>query len=193
VSYLLVARPFQALCDPEMQRNQYLTLRRQYEPEHLKLLLVAESPPASGLYFYNPDGRVTEPLFSALMKRLDIRCSEKSEGLSKLQRRGWLLVDATYAPVNRLSDTARRKIIKRDFPLLCDDLLKLTPDRSAPLVLIKHNVCLILEPLLTHDGFNVLNRGIVVPFPSTGHQRQFHEKFKSIQLRAVKTRPLQEI
>jgi hypothetical protein len=193
VSYLLVARPFQVLCEPEMLRNQYLTLRRRYEPEHVKLVLVAESPPASGLYFYNPDGRVTEPLFSALMKQLDVRCDQKSDGLSELQRSGWLLVDATYAPVNRLSDTERRKIIERDFPLLCDDLLKLTPDRSAPLILIKQNVCRILEPLLTHDRFNVLNRGIVVPFPSTGHQRQFHEKFKSIQLRAVKTRPLEEI
>jgi hypothetical protein len=156
-------------------------------------VVVAESPPASGLYFYNPDGRVTEPLFSALIKRLDIRCSEKSEGLSELQRRGWLLVDATYAPVNRLSDTARRKIIERDFQLLCDDLTKSTPDRSAPLILIKQNVCRILEPLLVRNGFNVLNRGTVVPFPSTGHQRLFHEKFDTILQRANKARPLQRI
>ena len=88
-----------------------------------------------------------------------------------------------------ISDTERRKTIKRDFPLLCDDLLKLTPDRSASLILIKQNVCRILEPLLTRDGFDVLNRGTVVPFPSTGHQRQFQAKLDTIQQRAVNTSP----
>jgi hypothetical protein len=50
------------------------------------------------------------------------------------------------------------------------------PDRLKPLVLIKANVCRILEPKLK-DEFRVLNDGIVIPFPSDGHQKEFHEKF----------------
>jgi hypothetical protein len=38
------------------------------------------------------------------------------------------------------------------YPLLRDDLASLTPDRSIPVVLIKANVCRILEPLLSKDG-----------------------------------------
>jgi hypothetical protein len=34
----------------ERKRNEYLALRRRYEPESIRL---AESPPASGKYFYN--------------------------------------------------------------------------------------------------------------------------------------------
>jgi hypothetical protein len=164
-----------------MLREEYLALRRRYEPEHVKLVVVAESPPASGLYFYNPEGRVTEPLFSALMKQLDIHCGQKADGLLKLQQCGWLLVDATYEPVNQLRDSQRREVIERDFRLLCDDLQTLTPDRSAPLILIKENVCRTLEPGLVRAGFNVLNRGIIVPFPSTGQQNKFHEKFDTVR------------
>jgi hypothetical protein len=163
-----------------MLREEYLALRRRYEPEHVKLVVVAESPPASGLYFYNPEGRVTEPLFSALMKQLDLDCGQKADGLLKLQQCGWLLVDATYEPVNQLRDSQRREVIERDFGLLCDDLQRLAPDRSAPLILIKENVCRILEPGLVREGFSVLNRGIVVPFPSTGHQKNFHERFTAV-------------
>jgi hypothetical protein len=164
-----------------MLRDEYLTLRRCYEPKHVKLVVVAESPPASGLYFYNPEGRVTEPLFSALMKQLNWHGSNKADGLRELQQCGWLLVDATYEPVNELSDAQRRKVIERDFQALCDDLKMLTPDRSASLVLIKENVCRILEPALLDAGFNVLNRGTTVPFPSTGHQNKFHERFATVR------------
>jgi hypothetical protein len=96
----------------------------EYEPEHVKLVVVAESPPASGLYFYNPEGRVTEPLFSALMKQLDWHGNDKAGGLRKLQQWGWLLIDATYEPINQMSDSQRLRVIERDFDLLGDDLKK---------------------------------------------------------------------
>ena len=44
-------------------------------------------------------------------------------------------------PVNKLSDRHRNKIIERDYPALRDDLTKLTPDRSVPVILLKVNVC----------------------------------------------------
>jgi hypothetical protein len=53
-------------------------------------------------------------------------------------------------------------------------------DRSIPLVLIKANVCRILEPKLTDDGFNVLNGGRITYFPSTGRQKEFQRQFSAI-------------
>jgi hypothetical protein len=41
--------------------------------------------------------------------------------------------------VNKLSDRHRNKIIERDYPALRDDLTKLTPDRSVPVILFKVN------------------------------------------------------
>ena len=46
-----------------LTRAEYLSLRAPYLPEDRKIIFVLESPPKSGLYFYNPQGRVSEPLF----------------------------------------------------------------------------------------------------------------------------------
>ncbi len=165
---------------PERKRNEYLDLRRPYEPESIRLVIIAESPPASGLYFYDPTGARTEPLFAALMRQLRLSPLMKEDGLREFRRSGWLLVDATYEPVNERTGSWKDRVIDRDYPLLRDDLAKLISDRSIPLVLIKANVCRILEPKLAKDGFNVLNGGRVIPFPSTGHQKEFHQQFGAI-------------
>ena len=55
-----------------------------------------------------------------------------------------------------------------DYPLLLADLDQIRPDRAATLLLVKANVCRTLERRLVQGGFNVLNRGVVLPFPSTG-------------------------
>jgi hypothetical protein len=80
-----------------MERADYLAFRRQYQPASPQLTIVAESPPFSGKYFYNPVGAVSEPLFSAFMQQVGMKPLSKQLGLRRLQEIGWLLVDATYA------------------------------------------------------------------------------------------------
>ena len=116
------------------------------------------------------------------MRQLHFSPSTKKEGLCEFQRQGWVLVDATYQPVNRLdgAERNRNRVIERDYQLLRDDLAALIRDKSTPLVLIKANVCRLLEPKLTGDGFKVLNDGRVVYFPATGQQTAFHRQFSGI-------------
>jgi len=167
-----------------MKRYEYLSLRRRYEPKSIKLVIIAESPPASGKYFYNPEGCPSEPLFAALMKQLGYSPLTKEDGLLELRRTGWVLVDATYEPVNEPvnapSSSGRNRIIARDYPLLLEDLKSLIAGRPIPLVLIKANVCRILEPKLAADGLNVLNRGRLIYFPATGRQKQFQQQFAEV-------------
>ena len=141
---------------------------------------MAESPPASGRYFYNPAGAPTEPLFAALMRELAISPTTKDDGLRAIEARGWLLVDATYEPVNSYGNKRRDEVISRDYWLLREDLARLSPDRIVPIILLKANVCRILGPRLTADGFNVLNGSRLVYFPSTGRQGKFREQFGAI-------------
>ncbi len=164
-------------------RSEYLSMRREFEPtsERVKLVIVAESPPASGKYLYDSGGSVNEPLFKALMRQLGItRPTTKIEGLRAIQKRGWVLVDATYRPVN--NDKRRDFVVGRDYSEFCSDLKRLLSSRwnEIPLVLIKANVCRLLEPELKADGFKVLNKGCMVPFPSHGHQNNFAVKFREI-------------
>jgi hypothetical protein len=160
-------------------RDQYHDMRRCYLPGNIRLVIVAESPPVSGLYFYDTKGKTTEPLFSALMKQLAFSPGSKEDGLKELQRRGWILVDATYEQINK-TRAGRNKIIERDYCLLRDDVEKLLSDRSTPLICIKVNICKIVAPKLKKDGFNVINCGREIPFPSHSHQPKFHQEFSSV-------------
>ena len=171
----------------QKQRSDYLSLRREFEPATVTLVIVAKSPPTGGKYFYDPDGKASEPLFNALMKQLMKRFGvpkpkTKSEGLSEFQKRGWVLIDATYEPVNALNKRDRDMVIERDYLELCGDLKRLLATRwsEVPLVLIKANVCKLLEPKLKRDGFNVLNKGRCVYFPASGQQLIFDRQFGEI-------------
>ena len=119
-----------------MKKSDYLVLRHNYEPEQIKLIVIAESPPVSGLYFYNSIRQVSlaNRCSRLLMKQLGISCMSKERGLREFQQLGWVLVDATYETVNELSDRSRNTIIERDYRVLLDDLAALTPDRLAPLM-----------------------------------------------------------
>jgi hypothetical protein len=161
-------------------RYDYFDLRRRFEPAHVSLAIVAESPPVSGKYFYDPAGRVTEPLFSALMKSLGEKPASKEAGLRAFRERGWILVDATYEPVNGMTPSQRDVVILRDNPLLVADLRRLAAGRTMPVVLVKANVCQLLEPLLQQGGFNVLNNGRAIYFPAAGQQGRFHQQFATV-------------
>ena len=83
--------------------------------------------------------------------------------------------------MNELPNGSKRdKMIVGHYQSLRDDLASLLPDRSAPLILIKANVCQLLEPRLKAAGFNVLNVGRVIYFPSHGRQNDFHRQFAAV-------------
>lgn len=174
-----------------MQRADYLTLRRTYTPTNLRLIIVAEAPPApkSGkppLYFYKPDGSTGEPLFLALMQQLKrgFDPPTKEVGLRAFQQAGWMLVDATYRHVDvGLDDEERAFVLGEDYGLLRRDLRHLMRGGSVPVVLIKSNVCKLLEPRLLADGFDVRNRGHRIPYPSNGRQPEFHRLFGAVRRR----------
>jgi len=155
-------------------------MRGRHQPDNLKLVVVAESPPKGGQYFYNPDGDVSEVLFVALMVRLGFTPTSKDEGLREFKRRCWTLVDETYELANALSDAAWDKVIVPNCPLLRAGFKQLLRGRSVPVVLIKANVCRILEPKLVADGFKVINNRAVIPFPSHGQQKKFAERFGAV-------------
>jgi hypothetical protein len=172
--------------------SKYTVLRGRYTPKHPRIIFVLESPPVSGKYFYDPEGPTTEPLFSAMMKDvLELSPQTKHEGLTEFETRGYLLLDATYTPVNIPGNkSARRKAaaaqITQDLPLLVAELRK-HPD--SQLVLVMANVRELLDKKLKTEGFTVLNDKLlqvprdristrrlthgVIPFPGNGWQIEF--------------------
>lgn len=156
-----------------MNEEYYLHLRNKYRPKNLKIVFVVESPPASGQYFYDEDGSVSEPLFFAMMKLLKFNPQNKRDGLCYFAESGHFLVDATYEPVNKFTGKIRENKILKNFENLVADLKKLGDPKKINIILIKANICHLLEPRLLSSGFNVQNNGMVIPFPTHGHQNRF--------------------
>lgn len=162
-----------------MDKEYYLKLRNKYLPEILRIIFILESPPASGKYFYDETGSTTEPLYNEMMKALHYKPVDKKDGLEYFKNQGFILVDSTYKPVNKMKNKEREATILSDFRNLIDDLENIN-GKESQLFLIKANICRLLEDKLKLKGFRVLNEGIVVPFPSSGQQKRFHIEIAKI-------------
>jgi hypothetical protein len=168
-------------------REYYLNLRRLYEPKNIRLIFVAESPPISSKYFYDPKGNPSEPLFKELLwATLKKKYSTKAEGLGAFKMAGNLLVDATYQPVNHKLLSKRRIDICKGLPALIKDLRNLLHSNKGNIILVKANICRLLEGPLLAAGFKVINRGVIVPFPSTGHQVEFRRIIAPLLIKAAR-------
>lgn len=156
-----------------MNNKYYFDLRSKYQPKSLNIVFILESPPVSGKYFYDEEGSIKEPLFSAMMKLLKFNPKDKQEGLAHFADSGYYIVDATYEPVNKLKGKKRDEKILENYNNLVSDLEGLGDPKNLNLILVKANICRLLEKRLLKAGFNVQNNGNIIPFPSTGHQNKF--------------------
>jgi hypothetical protein len=112
------------------------------------------------------------------MKALSVanKLKDKDAGLRVFRDRGFILVDASYEPVNHLKGKARDKKILDSFSDLIRDLASLDAGKNAALILVKSNICRLMEPRLKREGFSVRNAGLVIPFPGSGRQAEFQAK-----------------
>ena len=180
--YILAELATDHLQDQLKIRKSYLEYRNKYKPEDTRVIFVLESPPKSGKYFYNNEGDVSEPLFKAMMKLIKFEPKDKESGLQEFKKQELIIVDAVYSPINYPENKQRwrdEKILEW-YPMMVKDLKHLMGEKNIPLILVKANVCRLLEEKLKKDGFNVLNNGMAIPFPSTGHQNEFAEKIAEV-------------
>ena len=126
-----------------------------------------------------------------MMKLIGHQPASKKDGLIAFAGKGFFLVDATYKPVNKIKNQRQRnEAILSDLPELIQDLKRTIGNRRVKIVLVKANICRLLEEPLKTAGFKVINNGTVIPFPSHNHQPNFHKNikkvFKSMNLNRLK-------
>lgn len=150
-------------------------------PKKLRVVFVLESPPSGGGYFYNPNGRVSEILFRSFMQLIKFSATTKDLGLKEFARQGYLLVDPIYIPVDKLDDKEADILILKNYKEFTKDLNKLIDNKKkTPIILVKSNILKILEKPLISDGYNVVNNGLMVPFPLHYHTKNFLERLKKL-------------
>lgn len=164
-----------------MKEQFYKDLRNKYLPKEIKVVFILESPPENGGYFYDDNGKPGELLLRSMISCLfDLKPKTKKEGLQKFTDEGYLIVNAIYIPVDKLPDKQADELILKNYNNFIRDLNGLIPNKSTKLILIKKNICNLLEKKLVDDGYNVLNKGLCLPFPMHYYFSDFCKKIRRL-------------
>jgi hypothetical protein len=170
--------------------NEYILARAKFKPcDKVNFLLIAESPPASGGYFYFDYTTGRDSLFSETMKALELFPEGKtmSKGfykvplLKEFQRQGFFLIDVSYEPVNGLPNSERKHAVEKEIPRLVDDTQKLNPEN---IIIVKVTIFDNVKKALAQAGLEerILNKE-PLPFPSTGNQKKYRQMLRRLLLR----------
>ena len=172
--------------------DRFESARKKFLPDHIKILFVAEAPPAldSQRFFYFVPVMDGDTLFLEMMKVLypDEFLStrntrqRKGEFLTRFQNDGFYLIDACRLPLpKRASPSKKKRIICADLPFLkakLAQLKKLNRLRSDTKIILigrpVYDVC-----LLALKNFHVVNSDMI-DFPATGRQKEFRQKLAAL-------------
>jgi hypothetical protein len=150
-------------------RERRIIAAKRYQPEWIKLLLVAEAPPrALHRYFYFSDVTSHDSLFRYVARSIlhvEPTRQTKPELLEQLRRAGVFLIDLKQDSVDgtRLEDYV---------PDLVSRIRTLNPEK---IILIKATVHDAAYTTLADAAFPVVSER--VPFPGSGQQKRFEQAF----------------
>jgi hypothetical protein len=140
----------------------------RYKPEHIRLLLVAEAPPAAlDRYFYFEEVAVQDSLFryvARLVLGLEPTRFNKPQILAELRSAGVFLIDLCLDPVADKSD------LPRCVAGLVERVQALRPDHIILIKATDHDAAFAA---LARTQMPVVDQRI--PFPGSGQQRRFEE------------------
>jgi hypothetical protein len=161
----------------QVRRRRYRAAR-QFRPDRIDLLLVAEAPPCSSdRYFYFKNVAAHDSLFRYVTRAIlgvEPNRENKPQILSTLRDRGVFLIDVREDPVDGSP-------IGDSIPMLIRRIKRLQPAR---IILIKINVYDAAYSDLAAAGLPVIDERI--PFPGSGQQRRFEEAFaRALRAEAV--------
>jgi len=170
-------------------KGKYQRLREKYKPG-IKYLLIAESPPVSKdkeiRFFYNPDQEKRDFLFKSIMEvvfpdfKTSYKKGDKHKYLQRFKEAGFYLIDAVNTPINNLTQTERDEKVEENSKNKIKEMSDLI-SRRTPVFLIKKNIFNIFYPKIKNK-YNVAHDEFL-PFPSSGHQLKFKEKFRNFLYR----------
>jgi hypothetical protein len=154
--------------DPEARARE--SLRAAYRPQKVRMLLIGESPPASGRFFYNRDSGLYRALRDTF-RLVDPSLADQNF-LAVFQRTGCYLVDACHQPADRMETGARRAACSAGESLLSRDIQSLRPEIIVTLL---RSIAANVRRAATHAGWT--GTMIEVPYPGRWiqHRKLFHE------------------
>jgi hypothetical protein len=162
----------------------YDSLRNQYRPKQLRILLIAESPPdplnKDRRFFYSPilkaDNLYRGVAAALYGNDLNVDLCDKPTILNRFRQDGIWLIDSVDEPINKWKTAARRNAIRNSLPKLIEKCRELSP--TIGVIICHGGVYNEIGKELRRAGVNVLHAQLI-PFPLGNFRAEFISKFQS--------------
>mgnify|MGYP000901903779 FL=1 len=177
-----------------MNVSEYEKLRRNYKPDKIRYLLIAESPPPppefeGSRHFYRTDRprrddrlflNTVRAIYSGALNLSDDQLEQDKENwLERLKQDGFYMTESLEESVKKVvKKPERQERIKKALPRLISRVEELA-DEDTKIVLIKSNVFEVACEPLEEAGFNVLNKALV-DYPGFWNQKAYREKLSDL-------------
>lgn len=141
--------------------------RERYRPDDVRVLLIGESRPAGGTFFYFGNSLLFEATREAFFRA--IARGEKDDFLDAFRKAGCFLEDLCREPVNRMGESDRDAARTRSEPDLARRLEGLEPDL---VIIVMKAIVGYVERALEEAGLRHVQT-YTVPFP----RRQWRNRY----------------
>jgi hypothetical protein len=180
-------------------QTRFAEAKSRYKPKALKLLFIAEAPPAYRVnrFFYFTGLKNGDTLFLEMMKVLypaevgfrhgafqpgfsvqQMR-QQKTALLRRFQYDGYYLIDACKEPMPDGADTAAKmRRMRASLPALLRNVRQIVNERTIPIVLIGAVTYSVCAEALRLDGRNAVNNAMI-NHPARGGQTLFRSKLQA--------------
>ena len=159
-----------------MNSYKFERIRKKFKPKKIKVLLVGESPPKSGYFFYELKSILYEYTMKGYLNILKRGNLNEDEFPKLLKRRGIYLDDLCHHPINHLDNPLKEIKRKRSKPYLTKRLKSYNPDVIVILMIgIKKHV----KEAIKLSGIKC-KKIYTTHFPSMGWHKKYLEEITSI-------------
>ncbi len=149
-------------------------IRQSFKPDKIRLMLIGESPPASGRFFYLSSG-MTKFTSLAFEKAHRVKFTNNSDFLKYFKACGCHLDDLSHIPVNNLDRPKREKQLGDSVEALSQRIREANP----PVIVI----CLRKIEGYVQEAINKSGCSpevFTLPYPGHGHQEKYIEGLAAI-------------
>lgn len=155
-------------------------LREKYKPEKVRVLLVGESPPAEGTFYYDAS-QMTTFTKKAFESALGQTFSSNAKFFEYMKQAGFYLEDLSRVPVDKLSSAEREARLVVESEGFAKRVAQMRPE---VVVIVLRKIEKIVRQALSEAESSA--EVYVLPFPGNGHQSKYQAQLIPI-VRAHRT------
>ena len=149
-------------------------LRKSYQPKKIKLLLIGESPPESGKFFYL-ESSMTTFTQRAFENTFNLSFKNHKEFLQFFKKKGCYLDDLSSIPVNGIPPLRKEEVLSGSILSFSKRLTLYKPE--IVVIVLKRIERKVNEAL---DLSRIQCERYTLPFPGNGHQNKYIQKLSKI-------------